>query len=545
MNPQLIQLACILKGLKIVLQPGSETKSPDKGKPEKTFPRLLDQALGSAKGSLSPKALGAKIGVRAEQSWLDLFRNQLLTAGISLKDLSLSPKAMPELKKLLLAEGFSEADVKHFLEGLFGGHGRREVKITELLEKLSELKALSDKKSRGPALEAAVVPHVDTLLRFLGLNVEQANNVISKSRLDDGGLSLKSLVQNLKVITDKFPKGTKLAVSQQSVQEIKALLARIGILDKTAKIKGPVSLEQFAQIIEKKVASLMPHRLSEGEAGNYVKTLLGHVLIVSEEQGPKSTARRRYTAKLRGLPHDGLKGNRAHHAHKQIAQGCKEAASEVTKAPTKAEGLAALHPDKNELFHKMEKLVEPVRGRAFEKMPDQKNGTAAHSGKEAVIGRVSVSETFAKQGPRPLPLHVIDQVGRQLGLALKRGDNQVRIQLKPPQLGSIQLDMTLKDNMLKVAMIAEHHSVKEVLMSHVHELREALVEQGVELQKIDVEINHNFGRSMANAHRNLNGPHSGRGGLTSVSSAAENAPMGTDETTPAHIRSDALVDMFA
>ena len=60
-----------------------------------------------------------------------------------------------------------------------------------------------------------------------------------------------------------------------------------------------------------------------------------------------------------------------------------------------------------------------------------------------------------------------------------------------------------------------------------------------------IGLQYYFGQSMANTQRNLNGPHSGRGGLTSVSGAAENAPKGTEETTPAHIQSDALVDMFA
>lgn len=94
-------------------------------------------------------------------------------------------------------------------------------------------------------------------------------------------------------------------------------------------------------------------------------------------------------------------------------------------------------------------------------------------------------------------------------------------------------------------MIAEHNSVKEVLMSHVHELREALVEHGVELQKIDVEINHNFGQSMANTQGDLNGPQSGRRGLTSATGAAGNEANRAEEIRPVHIRGDALVDMFA
>ncbi len=545
MTPQLIQLACILDGLEIALQQGSASKATDRRNPEETFSRLLDQTLGSGKGTDSDKALGACEGGRTDKGWLELFRDQLLSEGTSLKDLSLSPKAMPGLKKLLLAEGFSESDVKHFLEGLFGGHGRHEVKISELLERLSELKALSDKKSSGPALEISVVPHMETLLRLLGLDVEQAENVISKSRVANGGLSLKSLIKNLKVVMDKFPEGTKLAVGSQSVEDLKTMLARIGMVDEAVKINGPVSLEEFVQIMEEKVAGLMPYHLSKDERENCVRALLGHVMVAPDGQGPKSSSKRHYTHKLKGFPHNQLKGHQTSPADKETAEGWKEAVSYARKAPTGAEGLAESQSNKDELLHKMQKPVETFRWRASEKMPDQKHGTAAHTGKGAVIGRAPVSETVAQQAAQPIPLHVIDQVGRRLGLALKRGDSQVRIQLKPPRLGSIQLDMTLNDNALKVTVRAGHQSVKEILMSHAHELREALAEHGVELQKIDVEISHYFGQSMANTQRDLNGPQSGRRGLTSAPGAAGNEPEGAEEIGPIRIRRDALVDMFA
>ena len=132
-----------------------------------------------------------------------------------------------------------------------------------------------------------------------------------------------------------------------------------------------------------------------------------------------------------------------------------------------------------------------------------------------------------------------------MAFAIRRGENQVRLQLKPPDLGSIQLDMVMKDHVLKVAMITEHHAVKELLMSHVQELREALVDQGVELQRIDINIDHHFGQSLANAQRDLNEAHSWRSNLFSASGTLESGLEGTEEVIQANVSSDALVDMFA
>jgi hypothetical protein len=105
--------------------------------------------------------------------------------------------------------------------------------------------------------------------------------------------------------------------------------------------------------------------------------------------------------------------------------------------------------------------------------------------------------------------------------------------------------MVMKDHVLKVAMITEHHAVKELLMSHVQELRAALVEQGFELQRIDINIDHHFGQSLANAQRDLNDANSWRLSLTSASGALEGGPEHTGEVIEPNVSSHALVDMFA
>ena len=59
--------------------------------------------------------------------------------------------------------------------------------------------------------------------------------------------------------------------------------------------------------------------------------------------------------------------------------------------------------------------------------------------------------------------------------------------------------MDIKDNVLRLGMIIENSSVKDMLLSHVHELREALAQQGVKLEKVDIQINYNFDQSLAHS----------------------------------------------
>ena len=93
----------------------------------------------------------------------------------------------------------------------------------------------------------------------------------------------------------------------------------------------------------------------------------------------------------------------------------------------------------------------------------------------------------------------IDQVGKQIARSLLRGERIIRFQLKPPDLGFVKVEMDIKDNVLKLGMITENSSVKEILLSHVHELREALVQQGVKLDKVEVQINYHFDQSLAHS----------------------------------------------
>jgi flagellar hook-length control protein FliK len=98
-----------------------------------------------------------------------------------------------------------------------------------------------------------------------------------------------------------------------------------------------------------------------------------------------------------------------------------------------------------------------------------------------------------------LPAYLVNQVGKQISRSILRGERVIRFQLKPPDLGTVKLEMNIKDNILKLGMIAENSLVKELLLSNVHELKQALVEQGVKLDKLDVQINYNFGQSLADS----------------------------------------------
>jgi len=377
---------------------------------------------------------------------------------------------------------------------------------------------------------------------------------MGQARVDGGNLDLNRLLQSLKGLMNKSSEGSTQAVGQQSAEEIRSMLARLGMGEEAAKIKGPISLKQFVQIVEEKAVKLMPHSLSRTEVESCVKGLLENVVVASEKQEEKSVSTRRNSYRLRGLSKSALMYDAARNNGKGIKHAVAYAKNSANDMVGGQEGQSL----EDEFLSEIGKVGEKIKkghlenGKMAEMIKnvpsgdgfERKDSAAVPLEKEVVAIRDSASGGAPRQSAKTIPLHVLNQVGRQIGLSLRRGENQFKLQLKPPHLGSVQLEMVMKDNILKVAIVAEHQSVKDLLLSHVHELREALVEQGVELHKVDVEINQNFSQSLNNSEKGFNQRQAWGRSLASAT-GTEDGELVNPGAIERQVRSDTLLDMFA
>jgi len=95
-------------------------------------------------------------------------------------------------------------------------------------------------------------------------------------------------------------------------------------------------------------------------------------------------------------------------------------------------------------------------------------------------------KAFKDQNPT-LPTYLIYQAVQHIVRSILRGKRTIRLQLKLPDLGVLNLEMTIKDNVLKLRMLTENTSVKELLLSNVHKLREILAQKGIKLERVDIQ----------------------------------------------------------
>lgn len=86
-------------------------------------------------------------------------------------------------------------------------------------------------------------------------------------------------------------------------------------------------------------------------------------------------------------------------------------------------------------------------------------------------------------------VRLLQRVARALESARDRG-GEVRIRLNPPELGLLKVELQVQDGRLHARLEAETPAAQVVLLENVGSLRERLAEQGLRLERFDVDLSH-------------------------------------------------------
>lgn len=74
---------------------------------------------------------------------------------------------------------------------------------------------------------------------------------------------------------------------------------------------------------------------------------------------------------------------------------------------------------------------------------------------------------------------------------LANGGGQVKLRLHPPELGAMQLTMRIENNVVSAQMDVESTAAQEALVKNLQTLRDKLSEQGIQVDRIDVNVDPN------------------------------------------------------
>jgi len=121
---------------------------------------------------------------------------------------------------------------------------------------------------------------------------------------------------------------------------------------------------------------------------------------------------------------------------------------------------------------------------------------------------------------------IIDQIRINLLQSSQNGQKKVTIQLQPPELGKLNIELSLSDKQIEARIYTEHQAVREVILSQIEQLRSQLSQDGLNLGRVDVSVGTFREPESQQAQNGLFSFRTGRGG----GSGADVGEISTDES---------------
>ncbi len=103
----------------------------------------------------------------------------------------------------------------------------------------------------------------------------------------------------------------------------------------------------------------------------------------------------------------------------------------------------------------------------------------------------------SKPSFRNLPSYMTNQIGKSIVRAVNRGESELRIQLKPPELGRLIMTIDSAGDSMRISVMAEKGATKDMLILHATDLKSALANSGINLDSFDVNMGGDFRQAMA------------------------------------------------
>lgn len=468
------------------------------------------------------------------------------------------------LRRFLHQCGFSKKRVERFLKDLKENTHGTEIKLSRFFQRIPELGPPKGKIDKAVTIESSAIPHIESVLREAGLTPRHVDQILNTSRGKDGRLYLDRLELRLKELSHKgLPLQNRANLDQvvRALEQIKNDASR----GEQPEPDNDKDLDRKAFKNHGRPGMEIPRkgRVEGGPAGrshkgdsipNDVKTTINQiserVITEAEKESPLPPYRPISKLSLPVMPHNMHRANQTDELgnpslplkEKDLFKaGDREQRGELSSRPFNTIRSHRSHGNSDLEANQTRPLLLPQDEIGAKQLHSsiqslrqvfKKEGHTGHSEGNSTniprdISSSNLSDTIQmvtqnqKTDRNPFLFHLIDQVGKQISGSILRGVKVLKFHLYPPELGPLKIEMDMKDNVLKLGMLTENNLVKELFLSNAHELRDALVEQGIKLEKLDIQINYNSDHSFANWEEEPNDEEGWIQGFTGTMSMAE------------------------
>jgi len=99
---------------------------------------------------------------------------------------------------------------------------------------------------------------------------------------------------------------------------------------------------------------------------------------------------------------------------------------------------------------------------------------------------------------------VFEQIGQKVAWSLNRHEEQFRLTLDPPQLGSIYIEIQREKEHIKATLWAENPNTKSLLEANQLSIQKIIEKEGFSLESFDVFVEQNLGSFQESRERKMN-----------------------------------------
>lgn len=469
---------------------------------EAVFGKMLAQKGSSSASLLENKFLDLKAAKGdKENTVIEALLENLQLDGMAPEEVEVDSKGLKIIEQLLEHLGFGEEEVDNFISDLTDGGEKSELSLSGLLTKLSDF--LESAKTEDK-FSMSAIPAVESLLSSMGVDPSEIETILYNAGSDDGGIDVRKLISGLK---STLAKGTDNSAGGELELNTgnQLILSGLGL---SANGKKTLTLEEFIEKLES-VVQKKGVVSSEGTPVNELAKSFGeHLQAGAEVKNIHDKQQQKQNSLLDNLPYqkqqkkqDSLVGN---HSSQKQQQTFEEG---LNAEPEGLKNIDQLKSGQKKFVIRDGSIIvdehNPQPG--MSNKSDDPGASAMKTGVTAgQLASKNTDSVFRLPSDKTLPSYVTNQVSMKIANAAKNGETAFKIQIKPPEMGRLQISLDFTNNGLKVGILAEHTATRDMLLSNSSELKSILADQGIRLDKVQVDVSGDFNQSMADA-RNESG----------------------------------------
>ena len=135
------------------------------------------------------------------------------------------------------------------------------------------------------------------------------------------------------------------------------------------------------------------------------------------------------------------------------------------------------------------------------------NNMTGGNNKTALNAKTGLPENTIYKAP--IESRVIDQIINRLSVRSNGSQSEVKIQLDPPSLGRVRMNIITSGDGVRTVIVAENQAVKQVIENSLSQLRDSMLSQGLKLDGFSVLVGGDSNPEFSQQHDNSGQPDSG------------------------------------